>query len=44
MLVHLLESGELTDEEHKSLSVPPGWYEVINQRVYEPTGLTLVAD
>jgi hypothetical protein len=43
-LLQLLEPGALTHEEHKTVPVPPGWYEVIRQRVYAPGGPLRVAD
>lgn len=43
-LVELLEPGELRHEEHKTIVVPAGWYEVIRQRVYEPVSPRYVAD
>jgi hypothetical protein len=43
-LVQLLEPGELRHEEHKTIQVPPGWYEVIRQRVYAPTAPAWVRD
>jgi hypothetical protein len=43
-LVHLLEPGELRHEEHKTINVPPGWYEVVRQRVYTPSSPRWVED
>jgi hypothetical protein len=42
--VELLEPGELRHEEHKTIQVPPGWYEVIRQRVYTPVAPVWVRD
>ncbi len=43
-LVHLLEPGELRHEEHGPIAMPPGWYEVIRQRVYMPSSPRWVED
>jgi hypothetical protein len=43
-LLQLLQPCALTHEQHKTLTVPEGWYELIRQRVYEPGGWTLVSD
>jgi hypothetical protein len=34
MFLRLLEPGTLRHEEHHTLTVPPGDYEVVRQRVY----------
>lgn len=43
-LMYVLEPAELRHEEHKTIAVPPGWYEVIRQRTYTPTAPRFVAD
>lgn len=43
-LVELLEPGELRHEEHATIAVPPGWYEVVRQRVYTPRAPVWVRD
>lgn len=42
--VQVLEPSLLTHEEHKEARVPPGWYEVVRQRVYTPSAPVYVAD
>lgn len=36
--------AELRHQEHATIVVPPGWYEVIRQRVYTPMGPRTVRD
>lgn len=43
-LVQVLEPAALRHEEHKEIAVPPGWYEIIRQRVYTPTAPVWVRD
>lgn len=38
------KESDITHEEHNSIPLPPGNYEVIRQRVYEPTGIRTVID
>lgn len=38
------EAADLTHEEHATITVPPGNYEVIIQSEYSPQGLRNVAD
>ncbi|MGH2367593.1 MAG: hypothetical protein ACRDI2_05285, partial [Chloroflexota bacterium] len=40
-LVQVHEPAMLRHEEHKTVAVPPGWYEVVRQRVYAPTSRDL---
>jgi hypothetical protein len=35
-LVHVATPSSLTHEEHATLHVPMGWYEVVRQRTYTP--------
>lgn len=43
-LIEVLEPSELRHEEHHTIAVPPGWYEIIRQRVYTPTSPRYVRD
>lgn len=38
------DGGVLTHEEHATIQIPPGDYEVVRQREYEEEGLRWVAD
>lgn len=40
----VLEQSELVHDEHDTITVPPGDYEVRRQREYEPEESRLVAD
>lgn len=40
----LAEGGVLTHEEHGTIAIPPGDYEVIRQREYAPESTRFVAD
>lgn len=44
MWLRLDAPAELTHEEHETLTLPAGDYEVIKQSEYEPEGLRNVAD
>lgn len=43
-LIEVLEPSALRHEEHREITVPPGWYEVIRQRVYTPIAPVTVRD
>ncbi|WP_461110527.1 hypothetical protein [Streptomyces calidiresistens] len=43
-VLHLPEGGRLVHEEHRTLSLPRGWYRVIRQREYVPGAVRIVAD
>lgn len=43
-IVHVPDGAELRHQEHATIVVPPGWYEVIRQRVYTPVGPRPVRD
>jgi hypothetical protein len=43
-LLRVLTEARLTHQEHADLQVPPGWYEVIRQRVYTPAAPMWVTD
>jgi hypothetical protein len=40
----LTEIGRLEHEEHGSIVLEPGWYEVRRQREYDPVGTALTGD
>lgn len=42
--VHVMEPAMLRHEEHRHVEVPPGWYEIVRQRVYTPQAPRTVAD
>jgi len=44
LLVHGTEAVELTHDEHATVLVPPGTYEVRRQREYAPEEIRRVAD
>lgn len=44
VIVGAPEGGDLRHQEHKTIAVPPGWYQVIRQRVYTPVGPRPVLD
>ena len=44
VMVHVPAGADLRHQEHKTINVPPGWYEVVRQRVYTPAGPAFVAD
>jgi len=43
-VIEVHEPSALTHQEHKTIRVPPGWYEIIRQRVYTPTSPRFVRD
>jgi len=43
-LVHVMEPARLRHEEHREVQVPPGWYEIVRQRVYTPQAPRIVQD
>lgn len=45
-LLHLLEGVSITHPDHdpSPRPVPPGWYEVIRQRIYTPSAPRIVRD
>ena len=44
MLLKVKEPSELTHQEHDTIVVDPGWYQVIQQRVHTPEGNRRVED
>lgn len=44
LLVHGTEAVELTHDEHATVLVPPGTYEVRRQREYQPDAIRQVVD
>lgn len=44
VIVNVPTGAELRHQEHKTIIVPPGWYEVVRQRVYTPVGPRPVLD
>lgn len=44
MLLEVKEPSELTHQEHDTIVVDPGWYQVIQQRVHTPEGNRRVED
>lgn len=44
MLLEVKEPSELTHQEHATILIEPGWYEVVRQREYTPEGERMVID
>ncbi|MCY3411346.1 MAG: hypothetical protein INQ03_06890 [Candidatus Heimdallarchaeota archaeon] len=44
LFVKAKKGTRLVHEEHGPIAIPPGWYEVIRQREYDPVRIRLVED